>query len=199
MTRRPTENGFTLIEMVVALAIFAIVATAGVALLRASADTQVAVDRSLDDHGRIDRIALLFQSDLGQVVVRPSARSDGGVRPAFLGTPLGMSFVRDGIVPTRPEPSPSINRVEWKLVEGRLERQAHRAPDATRLLDPPARLADALTRVEFAYRGLDGAWSSSWPHPGGPALPRAVRMTIAGEGLPPTDFVALLPDYGDPA
>lgn len=186
-------NGFTLVEMVVALTIFALVATAGVGLLRASADTQVAVDRTLDEQGRLERIALLLQADLGQVVIRPTTRSDGGVRPAFRGTETSMTFVRDGIVPSRPEPAPSINRVEWRLSEGRLERTAHRAPDGLQLLDPPARLAE-LGSVRFAYRDEAGGWNASWPRDGGPALPRAVRMEIAGEGTPATQFIVALPD-----
>lgn len=188
------RNGFTLVEMVVALAIFALVASAGVGLLRASADTQIAVDESLSAQGRLERIGLLFNADLGQVTIRPTTRSDGGARPAFVGTASSMMFVRDGIVATRPEPAPSINRVEWRGTEGRLERTAHRAPDGLRLVDAPARLASDLQTITFAYRDEAGGWSDSWPRAGGPPLPRAVRMDLSGDGLPPTRIIVALPD-----
>ena len=188
------RNGFTLVEMVVALAIFALVASAGVGLLRASADTQIAVEDSLTAQGRLERIGLLFNADLGQVVIRPTTRSDGGARPAFVGAPDAMLFVRDGVIATRPEPAPSINRVEWRGREGRLERTAHRAPDGLRLVDEPARLANSLQTVRFAYRSAAGDWRDTWPEPDGEPLPRAVRMELAGPGLPLTRFVVALPD-----
>ena len=43
------EEGFTLVEMMVALVIFAILAAAGVMILRSSVDTQTAVEARLAD------------------------------------------------------------------------------------------------------------------------------------------------------
>ncbi|MES2781321.1 MAG: prepilin-type N-terminal cleavage/methylation domain-containing protein, partial [Pseudomonadota bacterium] len=45
---RKSEAGFTLIELMVALAIFALISVAGVTLLRSGSDTQIAVKKRLE-------------------------------------------------------------------------------------------------------------------------------------------------------
>ena len=45
-THRASEAGFTLVELLVALAIFALMSVAGVTLLRSGGDTQLAVERT---------------------------------------------------------------------------------------------------------------------------------------------------------
>jgi prepilin-type N-terminal cleavage/methylation domain-containing protein len=59
------EAGFTLVEMMVAIVIFGILAIAGVGLLRASVNTQAAIDNRLDGLNGQERVALLA-ADVGQ-------------------------------------------------------------------------------------------------------------------------------------
>ena len=86
------RNGFTLVEMLVALGIFALLAAASVGVLRSSVDVQASVDTRLTAIGGIARLNALMSADLGQAVDRPS-RSASGQRPAFLGDSSGMEFV----------------------------------------------------------------------------------------------------------
>ncbi|WP_265569466.1 type II secretion system minor pseudopilin GspJ [Sphingomicrobium nitratireducens] len=193
------RNGFTLIEMIVALVIFALIATAGVALLRASADTQLAVEDGLTEQAAIERLSLLINADLSQAALRPTRRADGGFRPAFVGTSDNMIFVRDGIVSTESKPSPSLHRVEWAVREGRLERTGHRQPDGVTLEDPAAILLRDMRAARFEYRDAAGGWISTWPDGSGRALPRAVRLTVTGADWPETTLVVALPDIEPPA
>ena len=89
------RNGFTLVEMLVALGIFALIAAAGVGVLRSSVDVQSSVDTRLTAVGGIVRLNALLSSDLGQAVDRPS-RAPSGERPAFVGDGSRMEVVAAG-------------------------------------------------------------------------------------------------------
>ena len=86
------RNGFTLVEMLVALGIFAVLAAAGVGVLRSSIDVQGAVDTKLTALSGIARLNAMLSNDLGQAVDRPS-RASRAVRPAFVGDGSGMELV----------------------------------------------------------------------------------------------------------
>ena len=90
------ERGFTLVEMLVALAIFAGIATIGVGLLRASVDTQGAVQDRLGAMGAVNRLRSIMAGDLAQAALRPVRGPDGAVQPAFRGDARGFELVQRG-------------------------------------------------------------------------------------------------------
>ncbi|MCJ7421076.1 type II secretion system minor pseudopilin GspJ [Sphingomicrobium astaxanthinifaciens] len=190
MTRR---DGFTLVEMLVGLTIFALVASAGVGLLRASADTQGAVDTALAEQARVERIALLLEADLGQAVLRPTRRPDGTSRPPFSGSPRAMQFVRGGVVALGAEPSSDLRRTGWVAEDNALKRLTFAALDGGEARLPEAVLLDPLGQLSFAYRDAAGGWVDAWPDGSGAPLPRAVRLTLSAPRLPATEFVVALP------
>ena len=98
---RPSEAGFTLVELLVALAIFALISVAGVTLLRSGSDTQLAVKDRLEDLSRSNRLANAIEGDLAQAVARPVRDQAGEPVPAFIqedaSTPGSLfGFVRAG-------------------------------------------------------------------------------------------------------
>ena len=187
------RNGFTLIEMLVGLTIFALLASAGVGLLSASADTQQAVDASLGEQADITRVALLLESDLAQVADRATRDSSGAERPAFVGSPDGMTFVRSGVIALDDAPQSDLRRVGWGLQEGALARLTYEQVDGGDARLPDAKLLPAVTALAFAYRSPDGNWVDAWPDGSGEPLPRAVRMTLAAARVPETQFIVALP------
>ena len=96
MTTRNPEAGFTLVEMLVAMLIFAMLAVAGVGLLRASVDTQAAIDNRLDGINAQERVAALFTADLGQATARPQVGLGESRQLSFSGTPSSVSLMRGG-------------------------------------------------------------------------------------------------------
>ncbi|WP_343344988.1 type II secretion system minor pseudopilin GspJ [Sphingomicrobium sp. XHP0239] len=187
------RNGFTLIEMLVGLTIFALLASAGVGLLSASADTQQAVDASLGEQADLTRISVLLEADLAQVADRPTRDTGGAERPAFVGSADGMTFVRGGVVALDTAPQTDLRRVRWTLDRGALTRITFEEVDGNDDRLPDARLVDDVSTFALEYRGIGGGWSGAWPDGSGEALPRAVRMTLAGNRLPETQFVVALP------
>lgn len=192
--RAPSESGFTLVEMLVAMTIFALLAAAGVGILRSSVDTQSAVDRRLAEVGVVGRLHALLASDIGQAVLRPT-RGPGGERPAFIGESSRMQLVRAGWHNLDGEPRSTLQRVEWRLEQGGLARVGHGQLDGSDGGDP-AVLARSIEQVAFRYRGAAGDWSSVWQSTPQEPLPAAVELSLKVRGEPPLLFVVALPPRG---
>lgn len=184
MTPPPAERGFTLVEMVVALVIFALLASAGVGLLRASVDTQEKVGEALADLGSAARLRTLLQADLAQVVVRPVA----GAPTGFAGEGSSLLLVRAFDPAGRESGSTGLQVVRWSLAQGSLVRQS--LTPAGALQGPSAALSGEVASLQFRYRGADGSWRSTWSDPG---LPAAVEVAVQRRGEAPVTLVVALP------
>jgi general secretion pathway protein J len=192
--RPPRQAGFTLVEMLVAMSVFALLAAAGVGILRSSVDTHAAVDRGLADVSTVGRLHALLASDVGQAVLRPT-RGPGGERPAFIGEATAMQLVRTGWQNLEGEPRSNMQRVEWRLDGGGLARIGHRQLDGSEAGEP-AVLARSLEQVAFRYRGVAGDWASVWQATAQEPLPTAVELSIKFRGEPPLLMVFALPPRG---
>ena len=111
MKRLPAPTGFTLVEMLVALLIFAILAGAGVALLRASVDTQEVVNKALADLGTAARLRALLAADLGQAVVRPIVEAPLG----FAGDSNRLRLVRTFEPAERVRGGSGLQAIGWQI------------------------------------------------------------------------------------
>lgn len=189
------ELGFTLVEMLVAMVIFALLAVAGVGLLRASVDTQGAIDHRLERLGGQERVAVLFAADIGQALARPLLGLGESRQLSFVGTPTSLSLIRGGWANPDSQPRSSLQRVEWTLLRGSIARVAHLFLDGSDPGQPALILPDA-DAFALRYRRADGSWSGSFSSTANELLPAAVEMTSRVRGQPPLVIVAALPSRG---
>ncbi|MGB3793225.1 MAG: type II secretion system protein GspJ, partial [Sphingopyxis granuli] len=110
------QRGFTLVEMLVALSLFAAIAAIGVGLLRSSVDTQDAVQARLQAMSGTNRLRAVMANDLAQAVQRSTRGPAGEAVPAFLGSATGFAFVHAGAAAHDGAPRPSVERVGYALV-----------------------------------------------------------------------------------
>lgn len=180
---RSAEHGFTLVEVMIALAIFAMIAAAGVVILSFSIRAGAASAARLDGAAAMARTVSLLSADLAQAVDRPS-RDEGGVtRPAFVGesgaaaTPM-LTLVRGGWSNLDDAPHPTLQKVAWQVENGALERVGWPEVDGAAPLAPAAMLT-GVTDVRLRYR-IAGAWSDRWDARAAAAapLPQAVEVVI---------------------
>jgi general secretion pathway protein J len=184
MRRRESEHGFTLVEMLIALVIFGMITAAGVTLLTLTVRTQETSERVLDSLGAIRRTGALLNADLAQAAPRIHRNGDGQPVPAFTGGNGGdtllMAFVRRGWEDESSFRS-SLQRVEYRLREGRLERWRYDAVDGAG--QPVAMpLLEGVRRVQLRYRDRDGNWRDNWDPTEPSRLPAAVEIVSDSEG-----------------
>ncbi|MDQ2878504.1 MAG: type II secretion system minor pseudopilin GspJ [Pseudomonadota bacterium] len=183
MIERPTfrEQGFTLVEVMISLLIFALLAAAGVAILSFSVRAQAATGKKLDDIGAVERLDSVLSADLAQAVIRPARNQAGDTLPAFFGatgstTEPMIRLVRGGWSNLDNAPRASVQKVEYRFVEGAIERDAYPMLDGAAPM-PGSKLVDHVRGVSFRYR-LAGAWSDHWDGSGGAPLPQAMEMQL---------------------
>ncbi|MBW6529537.1 type II secretion system minor pseudopilin GspJ [Sphingomonas sp. RRHST34] len=176
-TRR--DAGFTLVEVMIALMIFGMIAAAGVALLAFSVRAQGASEVALDDTGALSRLSSILTADLAQAQDRNTRDVNGVLLPAFSGdaaaTPL-LRLVRAGWSNPDQAPRAELQKVEYRLAGDGLERVAYPALDGAAAL-PPALLLDRVRTVQLRFR-YRGAWSDTWQGNPRAALPQAVELVV---------------------
>lgn len=178
-SRRPAEHGFTLVEVMVALLIFGMIAGAGVALLSFSVRAQGATSAALDDLGAVNRLSSILTADLAQAQDRPTRDAAGALLPAFTGGAGGqplLRFVRAGWSNIDDSPRPTLQKVEYRFTTGGLERIGYPALDGAAPL-PAALLLERVGGVTLRFR-YAGAWADRWDGNAQAALPQAVELSL---------------------
>jgi len=191
--------GFTLIEMLVALRVFALLSAVGVGVMAYAADNQGVIQQRMDRLGEFQRARGLLQADLAQAAVRRVRGRDGSAaRNAFIGRTDGigrsgeplLALVRRGWSNPDGEPRASLQYVEYRLVDGTLERASRAALDGAATGMPRVLLTGIRTAsIEYHYRGQ---WNRGWAG-GAEILPDAVRLTLDVAGLGRVEQLFLLP------
>lgn len=186
MSRGAGEDGFTLVEVMIALLIFAMLAVAGVALLSFSARAGALTGARLDDEAALNRTLSILSADLAQAVDRPTRDETGTTRPAFTGAASAAAFpmltmVRGGWSNLDGSPRAGLQKVSWRVENGNLQRLSFPMLDGAAPL-PPATMLAGVRDVRLRYR-IAGAWSDDWQGGPGAPLPQAMELTLVrGDG-----------------
>lgn len=171
------ERGFTLVEMLVALSIFAAIAAMGVTMLRSSVDTQDAVQARLKAMGGVNRVRAVMANDLAQALPRSTRGLSGEAVPAFIGSETGFAFVHGGAASLDGGGRPDVERVAYALSGDEWRRAAQPMLDGVALGDGDRMIGD-VAAVAIRYRDGDGQWSGVWTSDPGDRLPQAVEVRL---------------------
>ncbi|MFM2100467.1 MAG: hypothetical protein RLZZ366_2006 [Pseudomonadota bacterium] len=177
------EHGFTLIELMIALFIFGMIAAAGVSLLAFSVKAQETTKARLADIGASERLSALLSADLAQVVPRISRDERGAPVPAFRSdSNVLISYIRSGWGGSGITHN-GLQRVQWRLVDGQLVRAAADRTDGIATGTPNV-MAAGVAQVRLRFRDKDG-WRDRWDTTQASALPRALELTVTPKHGPP--------------
>jgi general secretion pathway protein J len=185
---RASEAGFTLVELLVALAIFALISVAGVMLLRSGSDTQIAVKERLERLSRNNRLYNAIEGDLAQAIARPVRDLAGQPVPTFTendaGTPSALfGLVRTGWSNFDEAPRAGLQRVAYVLAEGDLKRMTWPMLDGA-VPTEAATLIEDVSAAKVQFRDDNGDWRGDWTATDAAALPRAVELRLSIKGKP---------------
>jgi general secretion pathway protein J len=176
MSRRARKDqGFTLLELLVAMAIFGIISLLAMGGLNSVLAQQALARKQLDRLHQVQRAMRILTSDFSQVVPR-AVRDEAGSRQ------LGFSarnevkdcpfeylvcFSREGWRnPFNQFRRGALQRVQYKLDDGKLIREHYTVMDRT-LANLPKEdvLLDGVDRFELAFLDVksEGGWQTAWP------------------------------------
>ena len=190
-----SRSGFTLVEVLVALLIFALIAAAGSAVLSLSIDNRFAIKAATDRTADLQRMRSLLKADLGQAAARRSRGPTGRPMtqpmsgPAAPGDPV-LVLTRAGWSNPGERARPSLQRVEYRLVDNRLERRVSTHLDGARP-GPPQVLYRGVRDLTVSFL-KDGTEAPAYLTTPDRLLPDAVRVRMTLDGYGPVEQLFLV-------
>lgn len=183
-------SGFTLIELVVALAIFAAMMVIAQQFLSGALTNRERLRENALELDAMQRTLVFLTMDMEQLVARPVRDSFGDLQPAVVGTDQRVAVTRLGWAnPFDLRKRSLMQRVNWSLEEGQLIRSYLPVLDAgagTRA--ERTVLLDDVKRLDIRYLAKTAAdgwqWAQAWPPPSSvqasvdQPLPRSVEITV---------------------
>ena len=189
MTSR--ARGFTLVELLVAVFIAALMAAMGYAAIAQVVRQRESVQAEQQAVEGLSRALRVMTLDFAQAAARPVRDALGrGMDAAILADPRvsqGVSLTRASGAPVLGAARPALQRVTWILEGDELVRIAWAAPDRTQTTPERRRvMLKDVRRLQFRFLAPNGEWRTEWPGDldgdAGPASgrmrPRAVEVTL---------------------
>jgi general secretion pathway protein J len=161
VTAERSQAGFTLVELLIALSLFALIGVAGVALVESVIGVQERTRARLDRIAEIRRASFLVGFELDQIEAGD-----------FQGSPAELRFRRHGF-----RGRETVSTVRYAIGGGALTRQVDEGP--------PRPLLIGVRQGQWRYFSADRGWISQWrtTAASGGALPGGVALdlTLGGD------------------
>lgn len=178
--------GFTLLELLIAIAVFAIMAALAYGGLSSVLRAREATAAGALRLRAVQQTMLLLGRDLDQAVPRSIRDQYGDVKPALYGGADWIEFTHDGWANPTGALRSELQRVAYAVRDKKLVRDSwqvlDRAPDSTPY---EATLLNGVTSLTLRYLDAADTWQESWPTqqqqgiaPQQLPLPRAVEVTL---------------------
>ncbi len=164
---RKTTQGYTLIEVVIALAIFAILGTLSVGLLSRAFDTKARLATQIEPLSEITLAATRIKQSASQIVARPVRDQDMNKIPAFVANTNQIEFTRGGFI--------QLEQINQAPKKSTLRRMALSC-DGSNLIQSTWSVLDGfdqeapqkqvllshLKSCSFAFPASHKTWSDAW-------------------------------------
>lgn len=175
-----SRRGFTLMEILVALGIFAIIGVIASQLLRQTIDVSDVLYNRGDRLVELQRAFNVLSRDLEQVIIR-SVRDEYGdhIEALLIDTHGGFQFTRMGWSNLLNKPRSNLQRVEYLFVDDILIRRYWPVLDRADTTEPiDQELLTDIYELEFALIDSSGIEHVAWP-PLGESLDGSPQEAVA--------------------
>jgi general secretion pathway protein J len=195
------KMGFTLIEILIALAVFAILATITSSILYYSFNTRSRVNQQADRLNDLQLALLLVQRDTAQAIARPIRGNEMQLFPAFIGEGQYLELTKLGYAnPNEDEKRSHLQRIAYVCREGTLLRRSWPMLDSANRNDYHEKiLLNNLVDCRFAYLNQTLQVLTQWrenalqqnqqPEP----LPKAIQFNFTLKDWGEFNFLAVIP------
>ncbi|CNK32882.1 putative general secretion pathway protein J [Yersinia mollaretii] len=179
------QQGFTLLEMMLAIALFSLLSMAGYQLLQAVLHNSELTQQHATRLAEIQRAFSLMESDLSQARIRPvtplppssgSPPAGGDFQSSRVGKNDSLTLVHDHWRnPAAYLPRSNLERVSWHFQQGELVRLSHHQPDSQ---PTQPKVSLTLSNIDaFRLRFWSkGHWQARWNH--SQILPEGIEVTL---------------------
>lgn len=182
------SKGFTLIEILVALSVFAVMSVLTYGGMNRVLDYYEQVQVKTNELQQLQMVFSTIKNDLEQSVDRPIRDNLGSKRPGFFSNPnddIRLAITTNLGSPFQLKPSQSsLQRIEYRLEENNLIRDVWPVLDRAHNTEPISQvLLQGIEGIEFTF--INNQEHEFWPLPNGHqdyrVLPRAVKVILEME------------------
>lgn len=183
------DKGFTLIEIVVALTVFAIVGVMASSGLNAILKWQADLNRTSEQLKSIQLTLKYLEKDINRAIMRPIRDQYGDSQPAFSSDGESiMSLTYSGWRNPAGLLRSNMQRVAYEYADNKLIRYSWNRLDGAISEDGrEAILLDEVEELNIEFLNLGNTWIDRWPpinaNSSSAGLPRAVSITFDAKPL----------------
>ncbi len=190
------SRGFTLLELIVVIAIFGVMSAMAYGGLSSVLKTRTHVEKSLERTAEYQKAFMRLRNDFQNARYRPVRDPYGTTQPAFIGdTNAHVALTHGGWRNPMSQPRASLERVSYYLDKDKkaLMRSSYRVLDQAQDSKPvEVALLEKVTDLSWRYLDSKREWQALWPptsvtgsstssnssSTASPAPPMAVEMTL---------------------
>jgi len=181
------SGGFTLLEILVAVSIFGLIAVMAYSGLGGVLRTREVTDIVAKRLAELESAMMILSRDLTQAVNRPIRDEFGDTQSAFIGnesSPVLLQFTRGGVGNPLNLTRSHLRRVAYFLDEGKLQRASWPRLDRSSQVElDRVDLVQNLESVKLRFMTMDHKYVNQWPpqqnQNGKPAdLPLGLEITL---------------------
>jgi general secretion pathway protein J len=179
--KKNNQNGFTLLELLIALFVFTILSMIMVAGLHSVTTSQATTEKRAERLAELQVALTLISRDFEQIVNRPISVPNGSEN-AFIGYPQSVFFTHGGVAnPLGQLHRSTLQRTNYIIEDNKLIRITWPVLDYAGKIQPDQRvLITGVKSLRFQYLDEKNKFTDRWPPPDQTqvALPKAIRITI---------------------
>jgi general secretion pathway protein J len=197
-----SHKGFTLLELLVAITIFAIVSILAMSGYNQLVHQREIAATTMERVRNVQRCVMRMSQDLEQLVARPIRDATSATDiPALVAGDNGadvLEFTRAGWSNPTGINRSTMQRVRYRFVDNKLYRDYWSTLDRTLNTVPvEVQMLDKVTAITFRYMDSMRQWQTTWP-PTAASASNGARAALVPRDLPVAVEVTLtLQDWGE--